>query len=59
MNKAKCKNCNDVIQSKSNHDFITCSCFKNCETNKGIFLDGGDEYYRYGGCIENLEWVYE
>lgn len=25
--KMKCGNCEDVIESKNRHDFVTCSCF--------------------------------
>lgn len=40
-NRAKCLECNDVITSKSVHDFVECSC-------GAIFVDGGDEYHRFG-----------
>jgi hypothetical protein len=40
-NKAQCKLCNDVIESKSGHDFKYCSCGE-------IFVDGGNEYLRRG-----------
>lgn len=36
-NMIQCKNCNDVIESKSVHDFVTCSC-GNCS------VDGGKDY---------------
>ena len=42
MAKIKCLKCNDVIKSYSVHDFKWCSC-------RNIFIDGGDEYLRYGG----------
>jgi hypothetical protein len=38
-NKGRCKLCEDVIESKHRHDFVTCSC--------GSFsLDGGNAYQR-------------
>ena len=41
MNKAKCKKCGDIIQSKHRHDFVECKCGE-------IFVDGGEDYYRRG-----------
>lgn len=38
-NKARCKRCNDVIESKYSHGFVTCNC-------GAISLDGGLEYQR-------------
>ena len=40
-NRAKCRSCNDIIESKSGHDWVQCSC-------KEIFVDGGQCYERYG-----------
>ncbi len=40
-NKVKCKKCGDILESKSRHDFVRCSC-------KSIFVDGGQEYCRIG-----------
>ncbi len=40
-NAAKCLDCGDVIESKSRHDFVQCSC-------KRIFVDGGLDYLRRG-----------
>jgi len=56
-NKAKCKNCGDIIESKHRHDFVACSCFENEEGNKGIFVDGGNDYWRYGGDLKNFERI--
>lgn len=47
-NSAKCKKCKDEIQSVHRHDFKWCKC-------KGIFIDGGVDYLRRGGQLENLE----
>lgn len=56
-NRAKCLNCGDIVESKSRHDWVTCSCFHNEANTRGFFLDGGGEYGRYGGCIEDIEWI--
>ena len=54
-NMAKCRNCKDIIESKHRHDFVTCSCFNNKgEYTTGLFIDGGLEYSRRGGCFSNL-----
>ena len=49
-NAARCKKCGDVIESKHLHDWVTCEC-------GAIFVDGGREYWRWGGepdCFERL-----
>lgn len=38
-NKARCKLCGDVLESKFRHDFVTCSC-------TSLSLDGGLAYRR-------------
>lgn len=38
-NRAKCKLCQDIIESLSQHDFVSCSCGE-------ISIDGGTAYYR-------------
>lgn len=38
-NRAKCKLCNDIIESKHEHDYVTCKCGE-------ISVDGGTEYYK-------------
>lgn len=38
-NSIQCKYCSDIIESKSVHDFVTCSCDR-CS------VDGGKEYLR-------------
>jgi hypothetical protein len=40
-NKCQCRHCNDIIESKHRHDFVTCKC-------GAIFTDGGKEYIRRG-----------
>lgn len=51
--KIKCLICGDVIESKSIHEFVECSC-------ENIFIDGGNEYTRFGRRgVEgrSFEWV--
>jgi hypothetical protein len=36
-NRAKCKLCGDVIESKHRHDFVACKC-------ENISVDGGNDY---------------
>lgn len=40
-NKARCRQCSDVIESKHVHDFVHCKC-------GAIFVDGGKDYLRRG-----------
>lgn len=40
-NKIRCKSCGDIIESRSVHDFVQCSCGR-------VFVDGGHEYLRRG-----------
>jgi hypothetical protein len=47
-NRARCKKCNDIIESKYRHDFVNCTC-------GAIFLDGGNDYWRCGGDLESIE----
>ena len=55
--KIQCNNCKDIIESKSRHDFVTCSCFTNSKDNKGIYVDGGDDYCRIGGDPNNMTFI--
>lgn len=41
MSKIQCTSCDDIIESTSVHDYVTCKC-------KDTTLDGGNEYLRYG-----------
>lgn len=41
-NRARCKICDEVIESKHVHDFVMCK-------GEHFFIDGGREYFRYGG----------
>ena len=40
-NSAKCRKCNDEIESTHRHDFVKCKCGE-------IFVDGGKAYIRRG-----------
>lgn len=40
-NRARCRKCSDVIESKHTHDFVRCRC-------GAIFIDGGPSYRRGG-----------
>ena len=41
-NAVKCNACNEVIESKHRHDFVTCKCGK-------ISVDGGLDYAKRVG----------
>ena len=43
-NRIRCLKCGDIIESKSVHDFVTCSC-------GACSVDGGHDYLRR--CIES------
>jgi len=47
-NRARCKNCSDIIESKHRHDFVSCKC-------GAIFVDGGNDYWRFGGDFNFFE----
>jgi len=47
-NAVKCLKCGDIIESAHVHDFKTCSC-------GAIFVDGGLEYLRRGGNLDDME----
>ena len=38
-NKAQCKLCKDIIESKHRHDYVSCKCGE-------IAVDGGKDYLR-------------
>ena len=40
--KIKCLFCNDIIESKHIHDFVTCKC-------DSCYVDGGQDYLHFGG----------
>ena len=47
-NSAKCNKCGDHIISHHVHDFVSCKC-------GAIFVDGGREYLRRGGELDDIE----
>lgn len=51
-NAIRCKICGDIIESRSTHDFQQCSC-------GATFVDGGHEYVRIGGELDNIEILTE
>lgn len=51
-NAARCLKCNEVIESKHRHDFVTCSC-------GNISVDGGKEYLRRVGTLKDYEEMSE
>ena len=38
-NTIRCKHCEDIIESKHRHDYVTCKCGK-------VTADGGKDYLR-------------
>lgn len=47
INAIQCKKCGDIIESKTVHDFVTCSC-------GACSVDGGHEYLRRCGNLEDF-----
>jgi len=47
-NAARCLKCQDVIESRHVRDFVSCRC-------GAIFTDGGLDYVRRGGNVEDME----
>lgn len=45
-NRIQCLKCGDVIESKSVHNYVECSC-------GSCFVDGGHDYMRIGGDRDN------
>jgi hypothetical protein len=47
-NKAQCRLCEDIIESKSRHDYVRCQCGE-------IAVDGGTDYRkRSAGNLSNI-----
>ena len=44
INKIKCNNCKQIIESTHRHDFKVCSCWD--DNGKGCAVDGGKDYLR-------------
>jgi len=51
-NKIQCILCSDIIESTHVHDFVRCKCGK-------VFLDGGNDYQRIGGDLDNIKYIWE
>ena len=55
-NKIRCKHCGDVIESRTPHEFVTCSC-------RAVAVDGGHDYLRRcfkdKGCYVDLSETIE
>ena len=51
-NKARCKLCDDVIESTYRWDFVTCSC-------GALSVDGGHDYLRRCGNLDAIEELSE
>jgi len=47
LNKAQCKKCGDIIESRHVHDFKWCKC-------GAIAVDGGNEYIRRVGELDQI-----
>lgn len=47
-NRVRCKRCGDIIESKSVHDAVRCSC-------GAVFTDGGTDYIHRGGDPRYIE----
>ena len=50
--KLQCNKCQDIIESMYVHDLVECKC-------GAIYVDGGDEYCRFGGEIEDIKFIEE
>lgn len=50
-NAAKCLRCNDILISHHRHDYVQCSC-------GAIFIDGGNDYMRYGGDMKAFQRIW-
>lgn len=47
-NRIRCIKCGNIIESKSRHDFVWCSCHS-------VAVDGGHDYQRI--CFDKIENV--
>lgn len=52
VNKIRCKICNDIIESKTVHDFKFCKC-------GAVAVDGGLSYLRRCGQLNDWEELSE
>ena len=47
-NKWKCLKCNDIVESKHRHDYVTCKCGE-------MSIDGGTSYIRLMGDLDMMQ----
>ena len=60
INKARCKSCGTIVESKHRHDWVKCFCFNpRNASSRGFFLDGGKDYIRFGGNFSDIDWLHE
>ena len=56
VNRVRCKECGDIIESVHVHDFVTCSC-------GAVSVDGGLQYlkrcFKHKDCYEDLSFKEE
>lgn len=52
VNRAKCNHCGWVIESQGRHHLNVCGCGR-------LYVDGGQEYLRRGGDLNNYEELSE
>lgn len=52
LNKARCRKCGDIIESKHRHDFVRCKC-------GSVAVDGGTDYLKRCGSMEDCEEMSE
>ena len=54
-NKVRCKKCNTIIESKYRHDFVGCKCWNKSNGKEGVAVDGGQDYLKRSGDVDNCE----
>ena len=47
-NKIRCRHCGDIIESRTVHDFVSCSCGR-------VAVDGGHDYLRRCGAKSDFD----
>lgn len=58
-NRIRCKQCGEILESITTHDFVACKCFRESNGQKGCFCDGGRSYLRHGGNPKEYESLCE
>ena len=54
-NRIRCKKCDTVIESHHRHDFVWCPCRDEEGDPNGVAVDGGKDYLKRAGNLENYE----